>query len=675
MTTRRFVVLCATVVSFLNMRGGAARHDPPGLEVSNAVHYDLSRRLGEILPLPPGGGPARAHPLGELPEVPGTRDNADPVIQQSVGPLAPGGLSDFDGLGVPISSVDAAPPDVNGAVGANHYVQWVNTSFAVFDKATHARVYGPAAGNTLWSGFGGPCEARDDGDPIVLYDHFAGRWVFSQFAIPSGGPYYQCIAVSQTSDPLGAYNRYAFTYQNLNDYPKFGVWPEAYYATYNMFQSTLFGWSFVGTKACAFDRPKMLAGLAATQQCFDTGASYGGLLPSDVDGASPPPANAPNYLVNFGSSSLNLWKFHADFSDSSQTMFSASPTAIPVAAFSTACNGGGICIPQNGTTQKLDSLGDRLMYRLAYRNFGDHESLVVNHSVTAGTVVGVRWYELRDLGGLPTVFQQGTFAPDSTYRWMGSMAMDQAGDIGLGYSASSSTIRPAVRFTGRAPSDPPGTMQTETSVVAGGGSQVNGLSRWGDYSSMSVDPVDDCTFWYTSEYLQSSGSFNWSTRIVLFKFAGCGTAPAPPVAPTGLLASAASAGQVNLTWSDNSGDEDGFTIERCTGSGCTDFAQVGSVLANTITYQDVSGLAASTTYAYRVRAYRGALYSPYTAPAEATTQAATISPPAAPSRLTATAASSQVINLAWTDNSSDEDGFGIERCTGAAARTLSQSRQ
>ena len=229
--------------------------------------------------------------------------------------------------------------------------------------------------------------------------------------------------------------------------------------------------------------------------------------------------------MNFGSSSLNLWKFHADFSDSSLTTFSGSPTSIPVAAFNTACERWGTCIPQSGTTQKLDSLGDRLMYRLAYRNFGDHESLVVNHSSTAGTVVGVRWYELRNPGGVPFVFQQGTFAPDSTYRWMGSMAMDQAGDIGLGYSASSGSLRPAIRYTGRVPTDPPGTMQAETPVVSGGGSQTGGLSRWGDYSSMSIDPVDDCTFWYTNEYLQSSGSFNWRTRIVLFKFAGCGTVP------------------------------------------------------------------------------------------------------------------------------------------------------
>jgi titin len=208
-------------------------------------------------------------------------------------------------------------------------------------------------------------------------------------------------------------------------------------------------------------------------------------------------------------------------------------------------------------------------------------------------------------------------------------------------------------------------MQAETPVVSGGGSQTGGLSRWGDYSSMSIDPVDDCTFWYTSQYLQSSGSFNWSTRIVLFKFAGCGTTPAPPAAPTGLSATAISAGQINLAWSDNSADEDGFRIERCAGSGCTDFAEVGSVGANTTAYQDVSGLVASTTYAYRVRAWKGALYSSYAAPVEAMTLPVTISPPNPPSQLTATASGSRQINLAWIDNSSDEDGFTIERCTGS----------
>ena len=203
------------------------------------------------------------------------------------------------------------------------------------------------------------------------------------------------------------------------------------------------------------------------------------------------------------------------------------PTNIPVAAFTTACNGGGTCIPQPGTNQKLDSLGDRLMYRLAYRNSLGVESLVVNHSVAVGTnrrnrITSVRWYELRSPNGTPTVFQQGTLSTvDGIHRWMGSIAMDKVGDMALGYSASSSSILPSIRYTGRVPTDPLDQMQTENIIQNGGGSQTGGLNRWGDYSSISIDPVDDCTFWYTTEYLKSSGSFNWSTRIASFKFPGC----------------------------------------------------------------------------------------------------------------------------------------------------------
>ena len=228
--------------------------------------------------------------------------------------------------------------------------------------------------------------------------------------------------------------------------------------------------------------------------------------------------------MNFGSNSLNLWKFHADFANSANATLSI-PTSIPVASFTPACGGGG-CIPQPNTSQKLDSLADRLMYRLAYRNIGGHESLVVNHSVkVSGTksnqVVGIRWYELRSPNGTPSVFQQGSFSPDSTNRWMGSIAMDKVGNMALGYSASSTSLFPSIRYTGRAPGDTLGQMQAETSILTGGGSQLPNLGRWGDYSAMTVDPVDDCTFWFTTEYLKVSGTFNWSSRIASFKFPSC----------------------------------------------------------------------------------------------------------------------------------------------------------
>src|SRR5262249_45342506 len=223
---------------------------------------------------------------------------------------------------------------------------------------------------------------------------------------------------------------------------------------------------------------------------------------SDLDGSTAPPAGAPNTFVAFGndSASLDIWQFHVDFATPANSTLTHSN--IPAAPFAAACNGGGTCIQQSGTTQLLDSLADRLMYRLAYRNFGDHESLVVNHSVTAGSSVGVRWYEIRGVHTTPTVFQQGTFAPDASFRWMGSIAMDHVGNIALGYSVSSSSLHPSIRFTGRVPGDAAGTMEAENSVLSGAGSQTGGLNRWGDYSAMTIDPGDDCTFFYTQEYLK-----------------------------------------------------------------------------------------------------------------------------------------------------------------------------
>jgi hypothetical protein len=472
---------------------------PPSLEKQEA---EPMRRI----PLPPG--------LSQLEE--------DPVRQQTMVPFTPVVGTSFEGLGNGQYgfSVTGAPPDTEGTVGATQYVQWVNTSFAIFNKSTGALVAGPTAGNTLWSGFGGGCQTNNDGDPIVLYDKAAQRWVFSQFSV-STTPYLQCIAVSTTSDATGTYNRYSFQYNNFDDYPKMGVWSDAYYETFNMFN----GNTFVGADACAYNRSAMLAGTSATQVCFQQGSSVGGLLPSDIDGTTAPPAGSPNYMLYFGTNTLNLFKFHVDFTTPSNSTFTG-PTVINVAAFTPLCN-GGTCVPQPGTTQQLDSLADRLMYRLAYRNFGTHESLVTNHSVSVSGGGGVRWYEIQNPSGTPALAQQGTFAPDSSYRWMGSIAMDQTGDMAVGYTVSSSSINPSVRYTGRVPTDPSGTMEAEVNVVSGSGSQTGSLSRWGDYSAMQVDPVDDCTFWFTEEYMKTTGSFNWNTRIANFKFPSCGGTQTP----------------------------------------------------------------------------------------------------------------------------------------------------
>ena len=500
-------------------------------ELRSEIKHDVSQPLRDMRSAPRSKD-REFEPAKRIPrEFKEMKDGeTDPVMQSAVaGPkvATTAGLN-FAGVGNQDYGFapNAAPPDTNGAVGATQYVQWVNESFAVFDKTTGTIVPGfPKAGNTLWSGFGGGCQTNNNGDPIVQYDKAANRWILTQFSVGTT-PYLQCVAVSTTSDATGTYNRYSFNYGNVQfpDYPKMGVWPDGYYISYNIFNN---GSTFAGAKACAFDRTAMLAGTAAIQVCFQTSTAFGGLLPSDLDGATPPPAGSPNFFVAFGnnSASLDVWKFHADFAAPANSTFTG-PTNIAAPAFSAACAGGGTCIPQSGTSQQLDSLADRLMYRLAYRNFGDHESLVVNHSVTAGSSVGVRWYEVRTPNTTPTIFQSGTFAPDSSYRWMGSIAMDKVGNMAMGYSVSSSSLFPSIRYTGRAPTDPLGTMQAENIIKAGGGSQTAGLSRWGDYSAMTIDPTDDCTFFYTTEYLKNNGTFNWSTQIASFKFPNCNSAPA-----------------------------------------------------------------------------------------------------------------------------------------------------
>jgi hypothetical protein len=492
-----------------------ASAQPPAPQVVPPERSDISPDLRSI---PPGTPRApltpREHPVRPLPPLPATRGPlaADTVLQMA--PLAPINIvaTSFEGLGVPGYQVSSAPSDTTGAPGHTQYVQWVNTAFAVFDKTTGAIVYGPADGRKIWTNFGGACEQDDDGDPIVLYDRRARRWLLTQFAVDSGPPYYQCVAVSRTQDATGAYARYAYRFEDFNDYPKFGIWPDGYYAAFNMFGPS----SFLGAKACAFDRAKMLAGTAAPMVCFDVPA--GGLLPSDLDGTQLPPAGTPNFFLNFGRDRLNLWRLKANWTQPSQSQLTG-PIVIAVAPFEPAC-GGGTCIEQPGSG-KLDSLGDRLMFRLAYRRRGSAQSLVVNHSVRVppGNRAGVRWYEVRNPNGTPVVHQHGTYAPDQNSRWMGSAAMDKAGNIAIGYSVSGTTVGPSVRFTGRRRTDALGQLRDEAEIVAGAGAQGN--KRWGDYASLNLDPSDDCTFWFTTQYLSASGSFNWKTRVARMRFGNC----------------------------------------------------------------------------------------------------------------------------------------------------------
>src|SRR5437867_11640902 len=408
----RSAALGLLVTSCLLVLQGRVLRAQNGGTVVNEVNHDQSAPLGEMsASAVQDGAEPRMIPLRHRMHKAG-QGQIDPVVQSAAGPLISATpASAFTGIG----ANGAAPPDSNGAVGATQYVEWVNSEFAVYDKATGALVSGPVAGNTLWTGFGGPCETTNDGDPIAQYDKAANRWVMTQLGnVSFGPPFYSCVAVSTTSDATGSYYRYAFSFNDLNDYAKLSVWADGYYLSANMFHKLTGGsFSFVGPQVCALNRAAMLAGRTATMQCFQLSNFYYSLLPSDLDGSTAPPTGSPNYYMSLqlpGSSTLDFWKFHTDWTTPANSSF-IGPTAITVGGFTEACDGspnGLTCIPQLGTSQQLDSLSDRLMYRLAYRNFGDHESLVVNHSVDAGSAAGVRWYELRNPGGTPVVYQQGT---------------------------------------------------------------------------------------------------------------------------------------------------------------------------------------------------------------------------------------------------------------------------
>ena len=562
-------------------------------------------------------------------------DKPDKVVQTSIAANEftaanmPTTDANFNGIQFPGVACNCAPPDTNGEVGTTQYVQIVNEGFQVFDKTTGASLLGPSGISTIWGGFGGVCESNGNGDPVVMYDQLADRWVISQFAGASV-PTDECVAVSTTGDATGSYHRYDFHLgSNFFDYPHLGVWPDGYYMSMNVFNSS--GTSFLGPQAFAFDRANMLNGLPAT---FITTGITGGsseetFLPADLDGSALPPAGAPATFVEWpGPGGYKIFHFHADFAtpaNSSFTVF-ANPTA---AGFTQLCATTRSCVPQSGTTSRLDALGDRLMFRLAYRNFGTHESVVGNYTVSSGSVAGIRWFELRNVtNGPATVAQESTYQPDSTWRWLGSAAMDRDGNLAIGYSASSSTIFPQLRYAGRLASDPVNVLgQGEATLFAGTGSQSGTGSRWGDYASLTVDPVDDCTFWFTSEYYTTTSQFNWRTRIGSFRFPTCGggnptptptpaptptPTPAPaPNAPTNLVGTAVSTNQINLSWTDNSSNEDGFLIERCTGNSCTNFAQIAQVGLNVTTFPN-TGLSKNTWYRYRVRAFNVAGNSAYT---------------------------------------------------------------
>ena len=528
--------------------------------VMPVVKFDISPPLRSMKPLVvkectksenEEEGPIPLGPVGPV-----VRDTA---VQRVLGKIGiPTPIISFDGNS---NLCGCSPPDPNGAVGPNHVVTMANLHYQIFNKQGTS-LFGPAANNTLWAGFGGGCQTQNAGDPVVLYDQLADRWLLSQFT--SSAPYLECVALSQTGDPLGSYYRWAIATgsgNNFPDYPKAGMWPDAYYFSTREFAG---GSTFVGVGAYALDRAQALVGnpnptmvgfLAPPSPAYVVGD---GLLPSDLDGQATPPPGSPNYFVGsednngpYGApaDALTLWKFHYDPMTPGNSTFMLTNT-LPTQPFNSIlalCGGSRNCIPQPSTTARIDHLGyrQRPLFRLAYRNFGTHESLVTNQSVSAGAgpngeVSGIRWWELRSPNSSPVIFQEGTYAPgltDGIHRWMGSIAMNSLGDMALSYSASNSSnpaVFPSVYYTARHAGDPPGQMTLgEGSMINGTGSQTSTGSRWGDYTSIDIDPVDDQTFWVVNEYVPTTSSVGWRLRIGAFNLAGGGSpTPTPSTSPS-----------------------------------------------------------------------------------------------------------------------------------------------
>ena len=565
------VVMLALLVGGVATLPVSAAPPMPQPKFSEAKAFDTSPPLRDLArqAAPRAASPNLAQEPREIrpergPAVANNDYSADGALQPSFGPQVavqiPAPLLTFEGL----SNQDnfntfgfrVNPPDPNGEVGPNHYVEMINLVFAVYSK-TGTLLLGPVDTGTLWAGFAVSDCTDPSGDPIVVYDQFADRWLLSQFTT-AGPEYFNCVAISQTGDPTGAYYRYAFsTGLNFPDYPKYGVWRDSYLITTREFGPT----TEYGIGVYALDRNKMIEGdpRARVVSFFLDGNAPGmlplvgdGLLPPDIDGKQKPKNEVPAPLVGtqddggpYGATfdALNIWELDVKWR-STPIASLILKTQLATAPFDSIFPCGVVpgslprssrdCLPQPGITngsQYLDILSyrQRPTWRLAYRNFKDYETLVTNQSVEAAPgVAGVRWYEIRRTNGNYSLYQQGTYAPgDGVHRWMGSIAQDKNGNMGLGYSVvNGTTVYPGIRYTGRLAGDPLGQMTLgEGVIINGSGVQRTTNSRWGDYTSMTIDPVDDCTFWYVNEYYtlagQLSSTAGWQTRIGSFKLPGC----------------------------------------------------------------------------------------------------------------------------------------------------------
>ena len=507
--------------------GGSVRAEPvpPFFTAGEPVEPGLSRPMRSILTAPESGQgeviPVRNPSTGMDSTVGRASPEREYAASRAAGGESPELLLDFEGL----SGTGFAPPDPAGDVGPDHYVQMVNVSFAVFDKSG-GLVAGPTPFHALFSGFGEYCQdGFEDGAPTVVYDSLAGRWVLSKYSWSDLSLNILCVAVSITADPTGQYHLYEFTLPDFSEYPKIGVWTDAYYVGTNTGLPNFF-------YAHALDRAKMLAGQPASVQSSGGHPNY--LMPADFDGLNAPPGNSPGIFYTVlksgypnhppGVDRIQVYEFDVDWDTPANSTFLAVDM-IPIGGFNyTVCGAADLnCIPQPVTSMELDAFSEWPAWRLAYRNLNDYEALVGNFTVdlNGSDLAAIRWFELRNTVSGWELHQEGNYAPDGDHRFMGSIAMDGSGNIALGYSVSSLATKPSVRYATRLVTDPPGTLQAEQSLVAGGGVQT-GFPYWGRSSALTVDPADECTFWLTGEYhdVDDTG-FNWNTRIGAFKIPTC----------------------------------------------------------------------------------------------------------------------------------------------------------
>jgi hypothetical protein len=552
-------VLSALILAALCGLPAAAQQTPTQPKVlSNAVvnesiHSDVSRPLAEVLreaPAQQGLRTMHAPMKPKLQQLTGAQQSqgarAAVAVQPLIFPLvsATVGLS-FEGVGntsflncPSVAGQEVAPPDTNAAVGDTQVVEWVNTCYAVFDKSSGTLVGGPFSGTNFWNGFGAPCETNNDGDIIIQWDKGNHRWLAAQNVF-NGPPFFTCVAVSQTADATGSYFRYTFPQPGFPDYPKWGLTRSVYYQTQNDFGNND---GFQGVNVCAYDGKSMLKGKSSAQQVCILDNSNGTLfddsmVPADDDSDSGPTNSEVllGAIDNFlpGDTHVYEFVFSANFGNPSKSTLAGIDGSMPISvpAFNLAICTSGLflttdCVPQPGTTAKLDTLGDRLMYRLAHFNERGTQHFVITHSVNNTTAVAATWYEFRAQGLGTTnlsLYQSGQTPDDGEFRWMGSAAMDQAGDIAVGYSRSSAAAGdfPSIYFAGQTAGDPLGTTEAEALIKQGTGFQPDTDNRWGDYSSMALDGADSCTLWYANEYYDTDLRFNWATWLASLKFPNC----------------------------------------------------------------------------------------------------------------------------------------------------------